>query len=453
MVLPYIIQPTRMTFHSKSIIDNIFSNCISQDIISGNLTSTISDHLPQFLIALQIFSNVPNKKSNIFEHDLSKFNREECILDYFAIDWPHILKLQNNDTNTSFQNFFDYINRILDKHAPLKKLSKCKLKFKTKTWITMALQKSTSIKNKLFSDYINKKDQKTELHIKYKSYRNMLSTLMKKIKQNYFITFFENNLKNLKNTWKGIKSIISMKSSFLNTPTLLTFQNENIDNPERIANIFNNYFSTIGEETQAKIKHSHKKYTDYLSNENTDTFFLSPTNKKEIKFILSSLDINKSTGPYSIPSKVLNMLKNNDISEQLADMFNLSFKTATFSTLLKTAEVISIHKKDSKLNLTNYRPISLLSNLEKILEKLMHSRLSTFLNIKDIIYPLHLGFRQNYSTSYALIHLTETIKEALDQGKYGCGSFVDLQKPFDAVNHNILLGKLKHYGIRGVAYS
>ena len=102
MVLPYIIQPTRITSHSKSIIDNIFSNYIFQEIISGNLTSTISDHLPQFLIAPHIFSNAPNKKSNIFECDWSKFSREEFILDYFAIDWSHVLKLQNNDTNTSF---------------------------------------------------------------------------------------------------------------------------------------------------------------------------------------------------------------------------------------------------------------------------------------------------------------------------------------------------------------
>ena len=136
MVLPYIIQPTRITSHSKSIIDNIFSNYISQEIISGNLTSTISDHLPQFFIAPHIFSNAPNKKSNIFERDWSKFNREEFIIDYFAIDWPHILKLQNNDTNTSFQNFFDSMNRILNKHPPSKRLSKYKLKFKTKPWIT-----------------------------------------------------------------------------------------------------------------------------------------------------------------------------------------------------------------------------------------------------------------------------------------------------------------------------
>ena len=126
-------------------------------MISGNLTSTISDHLPQFLIAPHIFSRAPNKKSNIFERDWSKFNHGEFILDYFAIDWPHILKLQKNDTNTSFQYFFDSMNRILDKHATSKRLSKYKLKFKTKLWITMALQKSISIKNKLLSDYIDKK--------------------------------------------------------------------------------------------------------------------------------------------------------------------------------------------------------------------------------------------------------------------------------------------------------
>ena len=185
--------------------------------------------------------------------------------------------------------------------------------------------------------------------------------LDEKSKQNYFAKFFENNLKNLKNTWKGIKSIISMKNSSSNSPTLRTYQNENINNPEIISNIFNNYFSTIGEKTQEKIKHSHKKYTDYLTNENPDMFFLSPTNK-EIKFILSSLDVNKSAGPYSIPSKV------NYISVKPADLYNLPFTTGTFPTLLKTAKVITIHKKDSKSNFTNYRPISLLSNLDKILE-------------------------------------------------------------------------------------
>ena len=102
----------------------------------------------------------------------------------------------------------------------------------------------------------------------------MLSTLMKKSKQNHFTKFFENSFKNLKNTWKGIKSILSMKSSSSNYQTLLTYQNENINNSEEIANIFNNYFSTIGEKTKAKTKYSHKNYTDFLINENPDSFFL-----------------------------------------------------------------------------------------------------------------------------------------------------------------------------------
>ena len=80
----------------------------------------------------------------------------------------------------------------------------------------------------------------------------------------------------------------------------------------------------------------------------------------------------------------------------------------------------------------------------------MHKRVSNFLDKKKLIYPLQFGFRQNYSTSYALTHLTETIKQSLDQGLFSCGIFVDLQKAFDTLNHNILLGKLEHYGIRRI---
>ena len=88
----------------------------------------------------------------------------------------------------------------------------------------------------------------------------------------------------------------------------------------------------------------HKKYIDYHTIENPDRFFPSPTDKEEMKYILSSLDINKSTGSYYISDKVLNMFKN-DISEQLTDLFNLSFTTGTFPTLLQTVKVIPIHKK------------------------------------------------------------------------------------------------------------
>ena len=129
----------------------------------------------------------------------------------------------------------------------------------------------------------------------------------------------------------------------------------------------------------------------------------------------------------------------------MADFFNLSFITVVFPSLLKTAKVVSV--LNSKLNYSKYRPIFLLSNIEKILKELMYTFLYSFLDYNNIIYDLQFGFRQQHSTFYALINITENIRKALDDGNIGCGIFVDLQKAFETVDHQILLAKLNHYRI------
>ena len=142
----------------------------------------------------------------------------------------------------------------------------------------------------------------------------------------------------------------------------------------------------------------------------------------------------------------------NIMASPLTEIINLSFSTGIYPNNLKIAKIIPVFKnKGSNLQCNNYRPISLLSNINKIFEKLMYTRLYNFLDIHNCIYNLQFGFREKHSTNHALFSITEKIREALDNNNFACGIFIDLQKAFDTVDHNILLQKLNHYGIRGVA--
>ena len=116
-----------------------------------------------------------------------------------------------------------------------------------------------------------------------------------------------------------------------------------------------------------------------------------------------------------------------------------------FPNILKTSKIIPTHKKDSKLNYLNYCLIFLLSNIDKILERIMYNRLYTFFEKSKLIYSFQISLRQKHSATHALIYLTELIRKQLDDGNYVCGIFVNFQKAFDTVDHNIL------YSIRTIS--
>ena len=132
----FLLQPTRITSYSNTLIDNIFSSVIDPSIISGNVTATISDHLPLFSIIPNMFGNIPGDKSNIYERGWSKFERENFILDYFSVEWEDLLKIDELNADNSTKKFLDKINMLVNTYALLKRVKKYKLKFKSKSWIT-----------------------------------------------------------------------------------------------------------------------------------------------------------------------------------------------------------------------------------------------------------------------------------------------------------------------------
>ena len=148
-LLPHILLPTRISTTS-TLIDNIFSNSTSlEEIESGNVTSTFSDHLPQFIFLNDFFSKIPAAKS-ILRHDWRKFGSSKFISDFDQTDWEQIICSEKSDVNFSINQYLSKIDSLLETHAPLKKFNKKELKFLTKPWITKGLQNSIKKKNNTY---------------------------------------------------------------------------------------------------------------------------------------------------------------------------------------------------------------------------------------------------------------------------------------------------------------
>ena len=174
------------------------------------------------------------------------------------------------------------------------------------------------------------------------------------------------------------------------------------------------FFTSVDQTVHLKIKFSNKSFRNFLPSEINGYFIITSTNKEEM-------------------------------------VCNLSFSTGIFPAILKTAKAIPIHKKNPKLEVSSYRSISLLFNINKMFEKLMHSRLIGFIEEKQILYYKRFGFRKDISTNHAILNLLESILKALDDGHFPCGVFMDLENSFDTVSLDTPLEKLNHYGIRGIS--
>ena len=309
---------------------------------------------------------------------------------------------------------------------PLRKVSSKEYKRRFKPWVTDKILDKINKKDKVFKRYMDCKDLvlKEQLNKEFKTLKNKITTLTRQSKKLYYNQYFTANTKNLQKIWKGIKEMINIKIKNHCHPTCIIENNKTITYPKEVADSFDKYNTSVVEDILKKRKYEGNiHHTVYLTNQLQNTFVVYECDQSEVENILSSLNPKKATGPNSIPTDILHILKK-VISYPLSIIFNMSLSTGVHPDPLKIAKTIPIYKKGSKLDTSNYRPISLLSNLNKILEKLMFNRVYKFLEGQKCIYNLQFGFRKNHSTNHALIEITENIRKSLDNKIYACGIFI-----------------------------
>ena len=175
-LVPHITSPTRITSHSRTLIDNIFSMDISENAISGNNVTTISDHLAQFLF-LPIDQFKTNNNKNIYQHNFKSFNQQIFLEDIQYLNWKNVLELEKKDVDYSFDKFFLIVETLLDIYAPIQKLTKAGSKLKSKPWLTRGIMTSIKKKNIIYKKFIKAENstEKNILYNEFKCYRNLIT--------------------------------------------------------------------------------------------------------------------------------------------------------------------------------------------------------------------------------------------------------------------------------------
>ena len=248
---------------------------------------------------------------------------------------------------------------------------------------------SIKAKNRLYQKFSQSKDEaiKTDSHNKFKNYRNHLNKITRLSKANHYRNFFEENKKNMLKTRNGIKQVINIDKKSTQKINCITNENLYIHDAKQMAKMFNNHFSQVGQKLEKSIRPTNKKYDDYLNERVENSFITEPANNDEVLSVIKQFKNGKATGPNRLNTILMRKCAK-EIGEPLALLFNMSFSNGIF-----LANIIPIHKKDDKTLVNNYRPTSLISNIDKIMEKLIYQQLYLFLEHNNIIYHNQFGFQ------------------------------------------------------------
>ena len=335
-LLPYILHPSRVTDHSATVIDNIFSNNTEYDTFSGNILTNISDHFPQFLVINKAtIKDVPMQK------ETSNFSENKFVSDYSKIDNEFSYD-PDISLSSKFYTFYKNLSSSVDRHVPTKKMTKKDIKFHSKPWISTKIKKLMKHRDRL-KHKLNRKYTLDNEYL-YKKFRNRVVNELRASRISYYNKYFTEHKNNMKMLWSGIRSIINVKNARLNNILQIVQDGKIISNLKEIAQSFNQYFVNVASNIDKDIPRTKKCPFDYLGNRSSASFFVSPTDRNEVKNIISQLQTGKSVGPNSIPINLLKMLSPVIVSP-LVILINKSFSTRIFPAKLKIAKVVALHKK------------------------------------------------------------------------------------------------------------
>lgn len=416
---------TRISNTIKTILDHIITDKIQSSYKFFISSTHLSDHE---ILALS------------FEKPIKKIKpiNKKIIIDYDNIKSSNAF--QYVDNCSSFDELIEFIKSILEKNRKTIKMVNSKIK---NPWISKSI--IASMKKRDFFYELKKKFPFDEyIYENFLLHRNKVSHLVKNAKQSYYSNLLDRNTLNLKKTWSIINELIFNKKR-ANQPvqTQLKTSNSTSKDPQQCANIFNDYFVSAAENLVQHLPRSND-YQLYMQRINTspNKFDFAETSSTEILKIINNLKISTAVGHDEISSKFVQHFAA-ELSPTLARLVNTIIAENSIPEILKVSRVLPIYKSGDKLDVSNYRGISIFTPFAKVVEIVLQNRLKIFLQENKIIHPLQFGFTEKSNTTAATLQLISTIQENLDKGQRVACLLIDLSKAFDCVDRILLVEKLK----------
>ena len=429
-LIPGHLIPTR----DANCLDHVFikTSYVSHSYV---INSHITDHLP---VLLNLHNDVCKVKPNKTRRIVNYRNASEEIN---ALDLRYIMEIE--DPNTATECLIMRLQQSLHSNTHIKKIPNRKTIIKP--WITPGLQRCITHRNTLHKK-VKQFPENDTYKTSYRRYRNFCNNLLKKLKTDYEKSEID-KCKNPKQSWQLIRKITNTSVKKNAAEDLLQMHS---GNSQCSVNLVNDYFANVGKKLSDTLN-NHSNCTiecEINSYNHLKSFVIIPTDDAEVEALLQGLKNDSTTGWDNIPTSFLKTVKN-VVVPILTHIFNRCFGTGIFPDLFKKSIIHPIHKGGTSACVDNYRPISVLTALSKLLEKLINSRLMNYLQQEGLLSPSQFGFQPNKSTSDAVTHLVNKVATNLDRGHKCIGIFLDLAKAFDTVSTQFLLHKLERIGIRG----